>query len=390
MSPTAHAGHGSGPHAPVLPPSEVPPPDVVVPPPSSVPAIDADVVFAPSLEPPSASEVEVLSSIGSNPMGTHSPASSPERSWYRSPEGHPASGTAQRPVLTHTDPGRVSQSSLRWQPKAPMSTHESGITAKSTAIARWTLTIIVSAEIVPHSPRSVTRLYLPAVTPSPSDMELLYAWRNGDASAGDSLVRRHYASVLRFFEVRTRAADDLTQRTFLACVEGRERFRGDASFRTYLFAIARRLLLGHASQPQHSEALSRFDALGVPAPRTSVSMLVARRQEQQLLLASLATLAEDDQTMLILFHWEGLMAKEIGEVMGMPTSTVTTRLSRARAALKTQVERIGRRKSAGSALLQDLDGWTRSLASEDALAQLPPAVAQQVAWALTPGRGGQV
>ena len=57
-------------------------------------------------------------------------------------------------------------------------------------------------------------------------------------------MERHYASVSRFFANKVkRDYDDLTQATFLACLESIGRFRGEASFRTLLFAIARNKLL---------------------------------------------------------------------------------------------------------------------------------------------------
>ena len=57
----------------------------------------------------------------------------------------------------------------------------------------------------------------------PSDIELLAAWRAGDAAAGHALMARHYPSVLRFFELSaTWVAEDLTQKTFLAMLERSE------------------------------------------------------------------------------------------------------------------------------------------------------------------------
>ena len=214
-----------------------------------------------------------------------------------------------------------------------------------------------------------------------SDMQLLEAWRAGDANAGDALVRRHYGAVLRFFEVRSRAPEDLTQRTFLACVEGRERFRGDASLRTYLFAIARRVLLKHMAEQSSDDRMARFAPSGATG-KTSVSMLVARKHEQRLLLAALATLPEDVQTVLVLHYWEGMRAREIGEVLEAPTSTVTTRLARAREALRKRVERLGARQPAGASLLADIDGWTRSLADPSMLAAIPAGVPAALAHGL--------
>lgn len=221
--------------------------------------------------------------------------------------------------------------------------------------------------------------------PAPSDFDLLAAWRAGDAMAADALVRRHYGSVLRFFEMRSRLAEDLTQRTFLACVEGRERFRGDASFRTYLFAIARRLLLRHLAEEGSADRLSSFS--GGPAAGTSVSVVVARKQEQRLLLAALASLPEDVQTLLVLHYWEGMRSREIGEIVEAPTSTVTTRLQRAREALRQRVERLGARQKAGEAVLSDLDGWTRSLADPSAFAAIPSNLPSAVAQSMMRRRG---
>ena len=72
------------------------------------------------------------------------------------------------------------------------------------------------------------------------DMALLEQWRAGDREAGQALFARHFREIYRFFEYRVGGdADDLAQRTFLACVTARDQFRGLSSFRTFLFAIAR-------------------------------------------------------------------------------------------------------------------------------------------------------
>lgn len=205
------------------------------------------------------------------------------------------------------------------------------------------------------------------MTEGASDFELLEAWRAGDGAAADTLARRHYASVLRFFELRTSAAEDLTQRTFLACVEGQERFRGASSFRAYLFGIARRQLWRHLDDRQRADRLASFAAPG-PEARTSMSTVVARKEEQRLMLAALAGLGPDSQIVLSLFYWEGLSVKEIGEVLEVVPSTVTTRLSRARDQLRDRVSKLARPGRARTAVLEDLEGWVRSLASDAAAA----------------------
>jgi RNA polymerase sigma-70 factor (ECF subfamily) len=77
-----------------------------------------------------------------------------------------------------------------------------------------------------------------------SDAELLDAWRAGDQSAGDDLFQRHFDALYRFFSSKlSSGVEDAIQQTLLGCVEARDRFRGDGSFRSFLFAIARHQLL---------------------------------------------------------------------------------------------------------------------------------------------------
>lgn len=176
-------------------------------------------------------------------------------------------------------------------------------------------------------------------------------------------MRRHYTSVLRFFELKaTAAADDLTQRTFLACMEGRERFRGEGSFKGYLFGIARYVLLEHLRRNDRGGRLVRFGEEEQDGPVvTRLSTMVARHQEQQLLLRALVCLPTDMHVALQLYYWEGLPTAAIGEALGVPKSTVTTRLDRARKQLRQQLHTMAKPGAVRTRLLDDLEGWARSV-----------------------------
>ncbi len=60
------------------------------------------------------------------------------------------------------------------------------------------------------------------MTQPATDIELLDAWRRGDATAGNRLVKRYYGPLLRFFELRCRTPEDLTQEALLACAASPE------------------------------------------------------------------------------------------------------------------------------------------------------------------------
>jgi RNA polymerase sigma factor (sigma-70 family) len=193
------------------------------------------------------------------------------------------------------------------------------------------------------------------------EIALLYAWRGGDRAAGDRLTRQYYPRVLGFFRLRVPVfADDLTQRTFLACTESMERLR-TTSFRAFLFGVARKMLLKHfEAESRQAHHLNEFEA-GRPQSILSPSGVVTQRREHWLLLRALDRLPDEMQTVVALFYVDGLRAREIAEVLDVPTSTITTRLSRARDALRREVEGLRAPAEVRRSLLSDIDTWAQSL-----------------------------
>jgi RNA polymerase sigma-70 factor (ECF subfamily) len=171
-----------------------------------------------------------------------------------------------------------------------------------------------------------------------SDAQLLERWRAGDNGAGTELFSRHFASIRRFFASKIGPSDveDLVQRTFMGCVEATERFRADASFRTFLFAIAKRQLYKHLRDRARAEARADpdFTISSVVALGHSPSSVLAAEQERTLLLVALQRVPVEDQVLLELHYWEQLAAPEIAEVLGVTSGAVRTRLHRARRGLE--------------------------------------------------------
>jgi RNA polymerase sigma factor (sigma-70 family) len=193
------------------------------------------------------------------------------------------------------------------------------------------------------------------------DVELLQAWRAGDRPAGERLVARHFRTVYGFFRNKIDGeVEDLVQRTFLHCVEARDAFRGDSSFRTYLLAIARNELFGHyrargvVVDPQST-------SLGLIDPGTRPSVIVDRRREHRLLVRALRVLPLDDQILLELFYFEEMQGPDLAIVLSVPEGTVRTRLRRARALLEKAVSELEAAGEGARATTDDIDRWAGSL-----------------------------
>jgi RNA polymerase sigma factor (sigma-70 family) len=196
--------------------------------------------------------------------------------------------------------------------------------------------------------------------PPDDDRALLEAWRGGDAGAGNELVRRYYHRVLRFFDLKAGfVAEDLTQRTFLGCLQAAGAFRGDSTFKAYLFGIARLQYMQHLRRAGRMEAQSQLDMS--PLSLTSPSRKLARTQDQQILMMAMARLPEGQLAAVQLYYWEGMSTGDIGEALGIPASTVTSRLSRAREALRKHVLELAARPGVGERVVEGLDAQVRAL-----------------------------
>ena len=190
------------------------------------------------------------------------------------------------------------------------------------------------------------------------DAELYAGWRGGDTDAAKLLVERHYDGIARFFRTKVgpQRCDDLVQRTFLAASEGN--YRGESSFRAYLFGIARNVLLDQFR-------LSRRDAKNEPDFNESsvqqlapgVSTAVVARAEQRLLVGQLQRLPVEIQMTLELFYWEDLSVDELAQVLSIPPGTVKSRLHRGRAMLKEAIENSTLAPDDRASVRAQIDGW---------------------------------
>ena len=183
------------------------------------------------------------------------------------------------------------------------------------------------------------------------DAQLLARAVAGDGAAREALCTRYYLPVLRFFELNaTWVAEDLTQRTFVACLEKLSTVPANA-FRPYLFGIARNQLRLYVRAAMTRMAHDEPDA---EVKHTGVSTIVARSQQQRRLLVALGKLSEEERIAITLHYWEELSSAELGQVLNIPASTVRTRLMRARERIRAELERQGERNPQVETVLRNL------------------------------------
>lgn len=195
-----------------------------------------------------------------------------------------------------------------------------------------------------------------------SDPELLSAWRDGDARAGQELFGRYFEPVSRFFANKVHdERDDLVQETFEACLRGRDRLRADGSFRSYLFSVAFNVLKGYYRRRRsHDHVMAAADELFAsslhdlaPGPSTIVSAV----QQEQLLLEALRRIPMELQAVLEMRYWEDMSSAEIGAVLGIPAATARTRLHRGRELLERAIAQLPASREARESTVVELEAW---------------------------------
>ena len=165
----------------------------------------------------------------------------------------------------------------------------------------------------------------------------------------DAVVRHHWPRIFRFVlaSIRDRdAAETLTQDCFLRAYQGRHRFRGDASVRTWLMQIAINLVRKHETSSRlkfwrralhpgvHPEDLGDWISDRQVTPEAAV---VAKEQVRAI-WSVVAQLSERQRTVFLLRFVEEMDLLEIAGATGMKEGTVKTHLFRALQSVRAKLE----------------------------------------------------
>lgn len=155
--------------------------------------------------------------------------------------------------------------------------------------------------------------------PRLTDQELVQRGVAGDEAALGILVRRHHAAAYRVALSIMRGDDmaqDVAQDAFLKAFRALDRFRGDASFRTWLLTITANEARG-ALRRQLRRKETAFEEVGsIRSEETAADKAAEVAQEAGRARAMMEHLPEKQRLSVSLRIEEGLSFREIGEVIG--------------------------------------------------------------------------
>jgi len=189
---------------------------------------------------------------------------------------------------------------------------------------------------------------------TPTEDQFLEKLRRGDAMAYERLVAEHSGDVYALLHRLTSDAEDardLTQETFLRAFQSIDRFRGDATLKTWIYRIAinqarnrwrwwrrrkREVTVSLDGNGDHREQPLAVTLASRNSPSPEQETLAREREGR--LREALIGLRHSYREAVILRDVEGFSYEEIAQMLQISIGTVKSRISRGRVELRRQLE----------------------------------------------------
>jgi RNA polymerase sigma-70 factor (ECF subfamily) len=176
--------------------------------------------------------------------------------------------------------------------------------------------------------------------------------RQRDVALLHELVEQYQFRLVRYLIYllgrRDAVVDDLVQETWLRVLEHGRSYNGRSRFEPWLFTIARNLTVDHlrkrrifsldSNADSNDQRLQDREHPSLISSAPSPFELAARTEEAHRIAHTLGSLEPIYREALVLRFQEELSLQEISTVMGVPLTTVSSRIYRALATLRAQME----------------------------------------------------
>jgi RNA polymerase sigma-70 factor (ECF subfamily) len=165
-----------------------------------------------------------------------------------------------------------------------------------------------------------------------TDEMLLESIAAGRRSAMHILYLRHHVRVYRFVLRIVRdasMAEDLTSQVFLDVWRTARQFERRSQVSTWLLSISRFKALTALRQRRH-EDVDQEDVLEIPDQADTPETSLARNRTRIILRACVAKLSPAHREIINLVYYHEKSVEEVGAIIGIPQSTVKTRMFYAR------------------------------------------------------------
>lgn len=194
---------------------------------------------------------------------------------------------------------------------------------------------------VEHLPVGSPCVVVPAVVDAAiADRALVDAARAGDRDALERLwasQRSYVAVVLMALRPRGQDLEDLLQEVALIFTERLNELRDPGALRGWLRTVARNVVHECARRSAARSPTPLRDDVADPRAERSVSEPAESREEFTRVLDAIASLPTDYREALLLRSVDGMSQRQVASLLGVPETTIETRLARGRRLLRERL-----------------------------------------------------
>ncbi|MEL6308970.1 MAG: RNA polymerase sigma factor [Chloroflexota bacterium] len=165
-----------------------------------------------------------------------------------------------------------------------------------------------------------------------SDETLAKGIQAGQTEAMQLLVDRYYDAILRYvFRMtggRQTLAEDMVQESFLKMIRGIATYDSDQPFRPWLYAIATNVVRNHYRLADTQRTISTdAETFDLQTGTLSPENTLVDTESHIAVANALMRLPEHQRAVVVLYYYEDMPQKDIGDLLGIPVGTVKSRLS---------------------------------------------------------------
>jgi RNA polymerase sigma-70 factor, ECF subfamily len=172
---------------------------------------------------------------------------------------------------------------------------------------------------------------------------LLAALARADSEAIRTVYRKHHGQVRAFARrlLGSEAdAEEVVQDVFFSLPSAIRRFRGESTLSTFIMSVAvnyaRHALRTSRRRSAAMQRLAEVLPSGVaPEPGSLPDDALAKEQLATRLLRAMEALGEDQRVAFVLSEVDERSSREVAEILGIPSSTVRSRVAAAREQLRS-------------------------------------------------------
>lgn len=176
---------------------------------------------------------------------------------------------------------------------------------------------------------------------------------SGDPDDFRALVEEHQGRVLRVVAGvlgpwSDLEAEEVAQEVFLRVLDRIGQWRGEAAFGAWLHRVALRTALNHRQRARLRLPHLGEEAFAAQPLHDDPAARLERAEEEGALARALEELPPLYRTVVHLHYWLEASVEEIGQLLGVPTGTVKSYLSRGRDRLRRLLAATSASASSGS------------------------------------------